>query len=141
MRSRYTAYTRADIDYIANTLAPEMRGDFDHVAAKTWATQAKWLGLAIKFVDGGGRGDTEGVVAFVATYEQGGKTIGHHEVSRFRRSDAGEWLFVSGDPSDRVAVRRVGASPQATRRATRKVGRNDPCRCGSGRKYKLCCGR
>jgi len=24
--------------------------------------------------------------------------------------------------------------------AARKVGRNDPCPCGSGRKYKKCCG-
>ena len=29
MRSRYTAYARADIDYIARTLAPESRGDLD----------------------------------------------------------------------------------------------------------------
>ncbi len=26
------------------------------------------------------------------------------------------------------------------RRATAKVGRNDPCPCGSGKKYKNCCG-
>jgi hypothetical protein len=25
--------------------------------------------------------------------------------------------------------------------ATNKVGRNDPCSCGSGRKFKKCCGR
>jgi preprotein translocase subunit SecA len=24
---------------------------------------------------------------------------------------------------------------------TEKVGRNDPCPCGSGKKYKKCCGR
>jgi len=27
------------------------------------------------------------------------------------------------------------------RKATKKVGRNDPCPCGSGKKYKKCCGR
>jgi len=27
-----------------------------------------------------------------------------------------------------------------TRRSTDKVGRNDPCPCGSGKKYKRCCG-
>jgi len=26
------------------------------------------------------------------------------------------------------------------RRKTSKVGRNDPCPCGSGKKYKKCCG-
>jgi preprotein translocase subunit SecA len=32
-----------------------------------------------------------------------------------------------------------GGSP--VRRKTPKVGRNDPCPCGSGKKYKYCCGR
>lgn len=27
------------------------------------------------------------------------------------------------------------------KRATPKIGRNDPCHCGSERKYKKCCGR
>ena len=31
--------------------------------------------------------------------------------------------------------------PQTYRRAQAKVGRNDPCTCGSGKKYKKCCGR
>lgn len=32
-------------------------------------------------------------------------------------------------------------SSHTVRRATPKVGRNDPCPCGSGKKYKQCCGR
>ncbi|MFH0802059.1 MAG: SEC-C metal-binding domain-containing protein [bacterium] len=35
-----------------------------------------------------------------------------------------------------------GSVPVKTvRRETRKVGRNDACPCGSGKKYKKCCGR
>ena len=35
-----------------------------------------------------------------------------------------------------------GASRQKTvRRQADKVGRNDPCPCGSGKKYKKCCGK
>jgi preprotein translocase subunit SecA len=30
---------------------------------------------------------------------------------------------------------------QPIRRKTPKIGRNDPCPCGSGKKYKKCCGR
>ena len=30
---------------------------------------------------------------------------------------------------------------QTVRREEPKVGRNDPCPCGSGKKYKHCCGR
>ena len=31
--------------------------------------------------------------------------------------------------------------PQTVRREDEKVGRNDPCPCGSGKKYKACCGK
>ena len=31
--------------------------------------------------------------------------------------------------------------PEPVRRSTPKVGRNDPCPCGSGKKFKNCCGR
>ena len=33
------------------------------------------------------------------------------------------------------------AQPKAPKKAAAKVGRNDPCPCGSGKKYKNCCGR
>jgi len=33
------------------------------------------------------------------------------------------------------------AAPATVRREGQKVGRNDPCPCGSGRKYKRCCGQ
>jgi preprotein translocase subunit SecA len=33
------------------------------------------------------------------------------------------------------------AAVQTVRREGRKVGRNDPCPCGSGKKYKKCHGR
>jgi uncharacterized protein YecA (UPF0149 family) len=32
------------------------------------------------------------------------------------------------------------APVQQVKRASDKVGRNDPCPCGSGKKYKKCCG-
>ena len=141
MRSRYTAYATGDMDYLARTLAPESRSAFDAAAAKARAAQVKWRGLNIHFVDRGGPGDAQGVVAFVATFEQGGKTMEHHEVSQFRR-EGGAWLFVSGDTSNRpVGQQPQVSTPQAARQSAPKVGRNDPCPCGSGKKYKMCCGR
>ena len=35
----------------------------------------------------------------------------------------------------------VWGSAKPKQRTTAKVGRNDPCPCGSGKKYKNCCGR
>ncbi|MCD6307863.1 MAG: preprotein translocase subunit SecA [Candidatus Latescibacteria bacterium] len=36
---------------------------------------------------------------------------------------------------------RPAAKQQTVKREGRKIGRNDPCPCGSGKKYKHCCGR
>jgi uncharacterized protein len=40
-----------------------------------------------------------------------------------------------------VAERRRGAASQAASRPGHEPGRNDPCPCGSGRKFKRCCGQ
>ncbi len=43
----------------------------------------------------------------------------------------------------RIELNRVGGEDQMRKPVTRqekKVGRNDPCPCGSGQKYKKCCG-
>ena len=44
-------------------------------------------------------------------------------------------------PMAKVAAASAGGSRQPARASRRKVGRNDPCPCGSGKKYKHCCGR
>ncbi|MGH7107076.1 MAG: UPF0149 family protein [Acetobacteraceae bacterium] len=41
---------------------------------------------------------------------------------------------------DRMAYARAAARPEPYERAAPKVGRNEPCPCGSGKKYKRCCG-
>lgn len=42
------------------------------------------------------------------------------------------------EPSERPEERKIQKTVVNT---TKKVGRNDPCPCGSGKKYKNCCGR
>ncbi|QBS37233.1 preprotein translocase subunit SecA [Thermaerobacter sp. FW80] len=65
-------------------------------------------------------------------------------------ADAGEAAGGAAGPAAAVAGRGravgagAGAAPAAARREpvrVHKVGRNDPCPCGSGKKYKKCCGR
>jgi preprotein translocase subunit SecA len=46
-----------------------------------------------------------------------------------------------GAPRREQAPRKEQAPPGETVRKTKKPGRNDPCPCGSGKKYKKCCGR
>lgn len=141
MRSRYTAFTRADMDYIHKTLAPKARKGFDPVASKKSAEAAKWKGLKILSTKAGGPDDTEGVVEFTALYQYGEETVEHHEVSEFERNDKGHWHYVDGD----AHTHKEGEShqhherPETVVRQAPKIGRNDPCHCGSGRKYKKCC--
>jgi len=40
-----------------------------------------------------------------------------------------------------AAGRGGGSSKKRLRVGGKKIGRNDPCPCGSGKKYKYCCGR
>ncbi|WP_148254681.1 preprotein translocase subunit SecA [Aidingimonas lacisalsi] len=45
------------------------------------------------------------------------------------------------DEQDDKRIRPPGADGRPLRREGPKVGRNDPCTCGSGKKYKQCCGK
>ena len=53
--------------------------------------------------------------------------------------DESEYLMVSGDDYDEIPEQE--AKPEPIRRAYPKVGRNEPCPCGSGKKYKHCHGK
>jgi preprotein translocase subunit SecA len=54
---------------------------------------------------------------------------------QYQHADAD--LEVAGSTGDRGAAIEIAPAPM---RAGPKVGRNDPCTCGSGKKYKNCCG-
>lgn len=47
----------------------------------------------------------------------------------------------ASSPMAKVAGAGTGGSKQQPVTGSKKVGRNDPCPCGSGKKYKHCCGR
>ena len=129
MRARYTAYTRAEIDFLTESLHPDAREGHDPGLARAWAEDSEWHGLEILGTENGGPDDDAGTVEFAATYTYEGEFERYHEVAGFVRED-GRWYFVEG----RRGVQRpvVHEGP--------KVGRNDPCPCGSGKKHKRCCG-
>lgn len=130
MRSRYTAYTLQDIRYLASTLDANELRDFDGEGSAKWARDSTWLGLEIITTTAGGPDDTDGTVEFKARYIRKGVKQEHHEISDFHKTD-GTWLYSGG--------REV--PPEQFRREAPKLGRNEPCSCGSGKKYKMCCGK
>ncbi len=127
MRSRYCAYVQANIDYLEQTLLPGTRKDFDRASATAWAKKSTWQGLDILNVTGGKEGDERGTVEFIARYSEGEESYSHHETASFRKRD-GNWYFVDG---------KMMTKPY--RREQAKIGRNQPCPCGSGKKFKKCC--
>ncbi len=130
MRSRYSAYVVEAIDYLGETLHPEHRSDWDRAATARWAAASQWLGLEVVATEAGGPDEETGMVEFIARFTENGQPRRHHERSRFERVD-GRWYYVDGEIP----------KPQTQRKEGPRVGRNDPCPCGSGKKFKKCCGR
>ncbi len=128
MRSRYSAFATGNVDYLSKTLSTGARSDFDAAEAQSTADNAKWLGLEVRGTSGGSEKDETGTVEFVALFSLNGQRHVHHELAAFERED-GRWVYTTGQ-----------INPKEAPRQTVKVGRNEPCPCGSGKKYKKCCG-
>lgn len=124
VRSRYTAFVRCELDHVADTHAPEVREDFNRAEAERVAQQYEWRGLEIRRATE--TGDTA-VVEFVVRFCLEQQETAALSVSCFRRDD-GQWFYVRTE-SSQIVPQRVT-----------KIGRNDLCLCGSGKKAKKCCG-
>ena len=90
MRSRYTAYTLENEDYLLATWHPSTRPDSLKLAG---GLHKKWLGLRISRHEQ--NGEDHSVVEFVARYKVGGRAHRLHEISRFVR-ESGRWFYVDG---------------------------------------------
>ncbi|MDO5483608.1 MAG: YchJ family metal-binding protein [Desulfovibrionaceae bacterium] len=133
MRSRYTAYALQRYEWLLESTHPDYR---EGISVEKLAEQGKdvtWLrlemGSCANDVPAGNEGQRYDVVEFCAYYEIEGIPRQLGERSFFSHKD-GRIYYVDGVPLRRQAYRR----PEA------KVGRNELCPCGSGRKYKKCCG-
>ena len=119
MRSRYTAFARANLDYLEASWHPDFR------PAKLEVDESlRWLGLEVLSSD---QTDARARVEFEARFLLDGRVDAIHENSRFVR-ERGRWFYTDGDL----------LAPTFT---PWKPGRNESCPCGSGQKFKRCCGR
>lgn len=128
MRARYHAYETCDMEFIKESHDPDNTEGIDWAECEKWARESQWLGLEIISTIKGGEDDKDGIVEFKATYIENGKTIVHHERSYFVKKN-GVWFYQKWLP---ITSTRINEN---------RVGRNDPCPCGSGKKYKKCCGK
>ena len=122
MRSRYSAYVLKLGTYLRDTWHSAARP----VTLSLNNDETRWCGLEIIQCHGGSANDQTGEVEFIARWLAPDGRCGElHERSRFVCEER-RWYYVDGELFPATIT---------------KVGRNDPCPCGNGRKFKQCCGR
>jgi len=117
MRSRYSAYTRSNSRYLLNSWHSTTRPTTLDLSQ---TPQPDWLGLKVCRTEASNSDDSNGTVEFIARYRENGATEVIHEISRFVK-EGEHWFYLDGTIS------------QPTQ--------NGPCPCGSGKKFKRCCGK
>lgn len=95
MRSRYTAFTQANVDYLMRSHSAKTRPIKERKSIEKWAKSVNWMGLTIIQTQAGNANDEIGYVEFKALYLENGKPQQIHEKSLFQREN-GIWVYVSG---------------------------------------------
>jgi len=128
MRSRFVAYAAGDMRYVRSTWHSSTRptdvSDSDSM---------HWLRLEVIEATKEGDNSEQGYVEFKAYFVDSSTPEARHGVmherSRFIIEDDC-WCYVDGEQFDTSADVAI-----------RKLGRNEACFCGSGKKYKKCCAK
>ena len=68
---------------------------------------------------------------FRGVFSQVSQQLVHPELAKFQSPPEEE---IQAGPQEKT-------QPNAPQKSHPKVGRNEPCPCGSGKKYKKCCGK
>lgn len=124
MRARFTAHVVRDFKFLHDSYRATAGKAF---VPEPGEPNIVWTKLVVHAHETGAAPD-KAYVDFSAYGTEEGVEKVLHEKAEFLRVD-GAWLY------NREA--RLGPAPYKS--AAPKIGRNDPCSCGSGKKYKHCC--
>ncbi|MAJ68758.1 MAG: hypothetical protein CL584_03865 [Alteromonadaceae bacterium] len=126
MRSRFSAYCLSNWAYILKTYAKQQRDSLTEQALEENASGTKWLALSVVISSSDAQhiSTTTDQVEFKAYYAVNHKPYLMHETSDFVMED-NEWRYTTGIMHNDSGLL--------------KTGRNDPCFCDSGKKFKQCC--
>ncbi len=125
MRSRFTAYAKRNANYLLNTWDISKRPEEIDFSKE----DVIWTKLEIVSTKKGRTTDSKGLVEFKAYYESENEEYVMKEMSQFKKQ-AGQWMYMDGLVS---SVCKVGQQTN--------LGKNASCSCGSGKKFKRCCGK
>ena len=126
MRTRYSAFVLVKPNYIVKTTIPAQQNLLDIKAIENWAKETDWAGLEI-VTHTPKLGKRHAQVEFKAYFKTNENLQAHHELSAFvkvtdKNSNNARWYFL--DPT-----------------VSMSISQKQPCICGSGEKFKRCCGR
>lgn len=126
MKSRYSAFCEANVDYIEQTQRGEASVGFNRASTKSFAEAVQWLSLQIvrAYTD---KQDTNiAYVEFIARFLENDKLEAIHELSQFEYDpELKQWFYCRGyRPTKQI-----------------RIANNAPCPCLSGKKYKNCHGK
>lgn len=125
MRSRFTAYAMQNDAYLLQTWDATKRPALIDFSKE----DVEWTKLEVLTTKKGTEKDSKGIVEFKAYYMQGNEAYVMNEISRFTKQ-AGRWLYLDGK------VKSFAKEGEQNNQ-----GKNAPCSCGSGKKFKRCCGK
>ena len=126
MRSRYTAHVLHDDEHLHRTHQPTMNEPFE---PEREPVRKDWTKLVIHAHEVAPSGDAA-TVEFTAYFKEGDAEHTLIEKAAFRKID-GNWIY----------TKPIRQGPAPIRATPAKADRNDPCPCGSGKKFKKCCGK
>jgi SEC-C motif-containing protein len=124
MRSRFTAHVARDYAHLHRTYLPTSQEPY---VEEPDPGARSWTRLVIHAHETGPKPDMA-TVDFTAYYREGELEQALHEKAEFQKIE-GTWFY----------TRPLRQGPAPIKSTQAKVGRNDPCPCGSGKKYKQCC--
>ena len=128
MRSRFVAYAQKNEAYLLATWDDNSKKKPESIDFSREG-EVNWTGLDMVQCKKGGEKDKKGIVEFKAHYHLEGEPHTMHEISRFIKKDS-RWFYLDG------LVKSVSRANQQV-----NEGKNRPCPCGSGKKFKRCCGK
>jgi SEC-C motif-containing protein len=98
MRSRYTAFVLADINYLMVSHHPRTRPLKEKKSILQWTKSVQWIKLEVLNTLNGQENDSTGYVEFKAYFMEKGKVECIHENSFFVK-EKGKWFYKDGKQS------------------------------------------
>lgn len=125
MRSRFTAFSQRNADYLINTLHPSQRKTDELRQLQESFQHTHWFKLVITETIPNTLNDNHASVTFIASFKEDNQFYDLHEHSVFLKEGA-HWYYLNGATRIEPFVLHIK--------------RNDVCWCGSGIKFKKCHG-